>query len=94
MFSLQEIIKWLKKNITFKDWMLILVLLILFFLTRLIFLDKFPIFTDEGIYINWAKIAKVDASWRFISLTDGKQPLQTWFTIFFLKFFPDNTLLA
>ena len=94
MFNLQDIFKWFKKNITLKDWGMILILVILFLATRLIFLDKFPIFTDEGIYINWAKIAKVDASWRFISLTDGKQPLQTWFTIFFLKFFPDNPLLA
>jgi 4-amino-4-deoxy-L-arabinose transferase-like glycosyltransferase len=68
---------------------------ILFYLaTRLIRLDQFPIFTDEGIYIRWAKIAWHDASWRFISLTDGKQPLQTWATIPFLKLFPNNLLLA
>ena len=94
MFSLQKILQWFRRNLSLKDWGLILIIIILFLATRLILLDKFPIFTDEGIYINWAKIAKVDASWRFISLTDGKQPLQTWFTIFFLKFFPDNPLLA
>lgn len=66
----------------------------MFFLTRLVNLDQFPIFSDEGIYIRWAKVAKSDAAWRFISLTDGKQPLQTWGTIPFLKFFPDNALLA
>jgi 4-amino-4-deoxy-L-arabinose transferase-like glycosyltransferase len=31
---------------------------------------------------------------RFISLTDGKQPLQTWGTIPFLKLFADNLLLG
>lgn len=71
-----------------------IVIIGLFFLTRLINLDKFPIFSDEGIYIRWAKVAWQDAQWRFISLTDGKQPLQTWGTIPLLKFFPDNALLA
>jgi len=94
MFSFEKIFRWFKKNLSLRDWGVILLIIILFLITRLILLDKFPIFTDEGIYINWAKIAKVDASWRFISLTDGKQPLQTWFTIFFLKLFPDNPLLA
>jgi len=57
-------------------------------------LEQLPIFNDEGIYIHWAKIAWHDASWRFISLTDGKQPLQTWGTIPFLKLFPNNALFA
>ncbi|OGK31172.1 hypothetical protein A3F29_01130 [Candidatus Roizmanbacteria bacterium RIFCSPHIGHO2_12_FULL_33_9] len=94
MFSIQRIIAFFKKNFNRKDLLYIGLILLIFFATRLINLDKFPIFTDEGIYINWAKIAKNDAAWRFISLTDGKQPLQTWFTIFFLKFFPDNALFA
>ncbi|MFH1827252.1 MAG: glycosyltransferase family 39 protein [bacterium] len=94
MFSLQKIFNFFRKNFTKKGLIFISLILIGFFATRLINLDKFPIFTDEGIYINWAKIAKTDATWRFISLTDGRQPLQTWFTIFFLKFFPNNLLLA
>jgi len=94
MFILERIINFFKKNFNKKDLLYIGIILLTFFLTRLVLLDKFPIFTDEGIYINWAKIAKNDASWRFISLTDGRQPLQTWFTIFFLKFFPENALFA
>ncbi|KXK10841.1 MAG: hypothetical protein UZ22_OP11002000602 [Microgenomates bacterium OLB23] len=74
--------------------MLIGVVFVLFALTRLIKLDGFPIFSDEGIYIRWAKVAWKDATWRFISLTDGRQPLQTWATIPFLKLFEHNALLA
>lgn len=54
------------------------VLIILYFLTRLILLGSLPIFTDEAIYVRWSQIAANDASWRFISLTDGKQPGIIW----------------
>src|SRR3989339_1338800 len=94
MFDIFKILDFLKKTFTRKDVLLIILIASLFFLTRLINLDQFPIFSDEGIYIRWAKVAWHDASWRFISLTDGKQPLQTWATIPFLKLFPDNALLA
>ncbi|MDO9028477.1 MAG: glycosyltransferase family 39 protein [Candidatus Roizmanbacteria bacterium] len=94
MFDIFKIFSFLKKTFSRKDVLLIVLLISLYFLTRLINLDKFPIFSDEGIYIRWAKVAWHDASWRFISLTDGKQPLQTWGTIPFLKLFPDNALLA
>src|SRR3989338_5727310 len=94
MFDVFKIFSFLKKTFSRKDVLLILFLIGLYFLTRLINLDKFPIFSDEGIYIRWAKVAWHDASWRFISMTDGKQPLQTWGTIPFLKLFPDNALLA
>ena len=94
MFDIFAVITWIKKNLNKKDFFLIFLLIFFYFLTRLFNLDKFPIFSDEGIYIHWAKVAWHDASWRFISLTDGKQPLQTWGTIPFLKLFPDNALLA
>lgn len=35
--------------------------------------------------MRWAQIALHDASWRFISLTDGKQPLFIWFTALMMK---------
>ena len=82
------------KKVHKKRFLIILSLVGLYFLTRLINLDKFPIFSDEGIYIRWAKVAWHDASWRFISLTDGRQPLQTWGTIPFLKLFPQNLLFG
>src|SRR3990170_7284011 len=94
MFDIFAIISWIKKNLSKKNLLFIFLLILIYFLTRLYRLDQFPIFSDEGIYIRWAKVAWHDASWRFISLTDGKQPLQTWGTIPFLKLFPNNALLA
>ena len=94
MFDVGSIIDFFKKSFSRKDVLLIAICITAYLLTRLIALDKFPIFSDEGIYIQWAKVAWHDAAWRFISLTDGKQPLQTWGTIPFLKLFPDNALLA
>jgi len=94
MFDVCKTIGVIKKFFTKQDVVLMSFLLVVYFLTRLINLDKFPIFADEGIYIRWAKTAWHDASWRFISLTDGRQPLQTWGTIPFLKLFPNNALLG
>lgn len=94
MFDISRIFLFIKKRFSKKDVVFLILLLALFFLTRLVNLDKFPIFTDEGIYIRWAKVAWHDATWRFISLTDGRQPLQTWATIPFMKLFPNNLLLA
>lgn len=94
MFDLVGIFSWFKKNFTRRDSLIILLITAVYFLSRLINLENFPIFTDEGIYIRWAKVAWHDSNWRFISLTDGKQPLQTWGTIPFLKLFPENPLLA
>jgi len=51
-----------------------------------------PIFTDEAIYIRWAQIAKQDANWRFISLTDGKQPMFIWLMMVSLRFIRDPLL--
>lgn len=94
MFSIESIIKYLKKTFTRYDILIVFAIIFLYGLTRLTNLDHWPIFSDEGIYIRWAKVAWQDASWRFISVTDGRQPLQTWATIPFLKIFPNNMLLA
>ncbi len=64
-------------------------ILLLYFLTRLANLTGLPIFTDEAIYIRWSQIAGNDANWRFISLTDGKQPLYVWIAMILLKFIED-----
>jgi len=63
-----------------------------YFFMRLIYLGRLPIFTDEAIYIRWAQIALQDSSWRFISLTDGKQPMFVWVAMIFLKFIRDPLL--
>jgi len=60
-----------------------------YFTLRLIYLNRLPIFTDEAIYLRWAQIALHDASWRFISLTDGKQPMYVWVAMVFMKFIKD-----
>src|ERR1035437_1065413 len=64
-------------------------LTLVYFFLRLIFLNRMPIFTDEAIYVRWAQIALQDASWRFISLTDGKQPMYVWVAMVFMKFIKD-----
>ncbi len=65
-------------------------LVILYVFTRLYHLTTtLPIFTDEAIYIRWSQIALNDASWRFISLTDGKQPMYVWIALILLKLFHD-----
>ncbi|MBI2051206.1 hypothetical protein HYT33_00385, partial [Candidatus Roizmanbacteria bacterium] len=94
MLNIEGVLSFLKKQFKRRDLLILAVLVVAFFATRLINLDQFPIFTDEGIYIRWAKVAQRDATWRFISLTDGKQPLQTWATIPLIKFLPNNILLA
>ncbi len=67
-------------------------IVIVYFITRFYHLLSLPIFTDEAIYVRWAQIAKNDASWRFISLTDGKQPLFIWFMMIMMKFIHDPLL--
>lgn len=66
-----------------------LVFLAVFLFSRSYHLSEFPIFTDEAIYLRWAQIAKNDANWRFISLTDGKQPLYIWFVMVAMQFISD-----
>lgn len=67
-------------------------IIIFYFFTRLYNILDLPIFTDEAIYIRWAQIAKQDANWRFISLTDGKQPMFVWFAMILLRFVEDPLL--
>lgn len=94
MFDVFAFFEKAKKHVNALHLILAVLLLAAYFATRLINLENLPIFSDEGIYIEWAKTAWHDASQRFISLTDGKQPLQTWATIPFLKLFEDNALVA
>lgn len=70
------------------------VLIVAFFFSRLTNLTKLPIFTDEAIYVRWSQIGAQDANWRFISLTDGKQPMFTWITMILLRLVPHDPLFA
>lgn len=71
------------------EWVVIFGLVALYLLLALTHLTRLPIFVDEALYLRWSQIAWHDASWRFISLTDGKQPLYIWFVIPFMKFIAD-----
>src|SRR3990167_258047 len=73
----------------------ILVLLTLaYFFLRLYQIMSLPIFTDEAIYVRWSQIARQDASWRFISLTDGKQPMFVWIALNLMRFVKDPLLAS
>src|SRR5581483_6440546 len=67
-------------------------LTLIYFILRFYNLFSLPIFTDEAIYLRWAQIALHDANWRFISLTDGKQPLFIRVVMVVLKFIHDPLL--
>ena len=68
------------------------ILIIIYFASRLFSILSLPIFTDEAIYIRWAQIAAQDAKERFISLTDGKQPMFIWLMMISLRFIQDPLL--
>ena len=70
-------------------WIIAVLFIGIYFASRLVNLTDLPIFTDEAIYIRWAQIGGRDAAHRFISLTDGKQPLFVWFTMVTLRLFSD-----
>ncbi len=61
----------------------------LYFYLRLYNVMSLPIFTDEAIYVRWSQIARYDPSWRFISLTDGKQPLFVWLALNVMRLVED-----
>ncbi len=67
-------------------------IIVSYFSLRLAHLMSLPLFTDEAIYVRWSQIAKQDAAWRFISLTDGKQPMFVWWAMGAMKFFHDPLL--
>lgn len=61
-----------------KNLLILSLLSLLYFASRLINLKIIPIFTDEAIYTYWSQVALNDPAQRFISLEDGKQPLFIW----------------
>lgn len=69
--------------------LVVFVIVVGYLLTRLLTLTQIPIFTDEAIYLRWTQIASQDVNWRFISLTDGKQPLFIWLAIISLRIISD-----
>ena len=76
----------MKKDSQIIFWVIISTL---YFASRLINIQHFPIFTDEAIYSYWSQVALNDPQNRFISLEDGKQPLFIWLAAIFQSFIPD-----
>lgn len=72
-----------------KELIVSIIIVILYFFLRLIFLANLPIFTDEAIYIRWSQIARYDSESMFISLTDGKQPSFIWLTSMAMRLIND-----
>lgn len=72
----------------------LLLIIVAYFVSRLVQINNLPIFTDEAIYVRWSQIAGNDANWRFISLTDGKQPSFIWLAMTALKFIDDPLIAA
>lgn len=70
-----------------------IIIMLIYFFTRLYHLMDFPIFNDEAIYARWAQLAYRDPGEQFISLTDGKQPLFIWISLPMVHLFI-NPLLA
>lgn len=64
-------------------------LTLVYFFSRLYQIGSLPLFTDEAIYVRWSQIARYDAAWRFISLTDGKQPSFIWMAMIVMRLVSD-----
>lgn len=75
-----------------KHYLYLGIILVIYFLSRLINLNSLPVFGDEAIYVRWAQIIKSVDTLRFIPLTDGKQPLFMWLNAATLKFIADPLL--
>jgi len=77
------------KNKLIPEVGIVLLISILFLLTRIQNLTTLPVFGDEAIYLRWSQIIKSVDTLRFIPVTDGKQPLFMWLTVSFFKIFSD-----
>ncbi len=76
----------IKKNNWGLKIFLSLIIIAVYFFTRLQNLTAIPVFGDEAIYIRWSQIIKNEETLRFIPQTDGKQPLFMWVTAILLRF--------
>ena len=79
----------IKKNSIIFKILISILLIFLYFFSRLSNLTSIPVFCDEAIYIRWAQIIQSEETLRFIPQTDGKQPLFMWLNAVTLKLFSD-----
>lgn len=73
----------------FREILVLLLIVILYFGLRLPNLTLQPIFADEAIYIRWAQVMRAEPTLRFLPLSDGKPPLFMWVMIPLFKVFED-----
>ena len=66
---------------------------LLVFGVRALFLLRFPMYLDEGIYLSWAALFSQSRDYGYVSLNDGKTPLFMWLTSGMSQWF-SSTLLA
>lgn len=66
-----------------------IVIILFFLITRLINLDKLPIFNDEAIYLDWGWKEIHYKGELYFSLFDGKQPMLMWVFGIFQNVFKD-----
>lgn len=74
-------------------WIPLIVLGVIYLVSRLVSLLTIPLFTDESIYIYWAKVIATTHAQFFISLTDGKPPVLIWLISLLLSIFPNDWYL-
>lgn len=76
----------------FKEALILILILVIYFLFRLPNLTYQPIFADEAIYIRWAQVMKAEPTLRFLPLSDGKTPLFMWIMMPMFKVIEDPLL--
>ncbi|HWS49331.1 MAG TPA: glycosyltransferase family 39 protein [Candidatus Methanoperedens sp.] len=72
-----------------KNSLILGIICLIYFVSRIYRLDSLPVFGDEAIYLRWSQIIKSVDTLRFIPQSDGKQPLFMWLTAISLKFIED-----
>lgn len=60
----------------------------IYLVSRLLFLTRIPMFTDEAIYLRWSQIMATDWKFIYLPLTDGKPPLFMWLMALGMEILP------
>jgi 4-amino-4-deoxy-L-arabinose transferase-like glycosyltransferase len=68
-----------------RAWIGAAAIAVVYLATRLSFVDRFPYFFDEGTYAGFASQGANSLDQLFISLTIGREPLQIWLSIIWIK---------
>jgi len=79
----------------FKPPRLFLIVVMGFFVIRIIFIGTYPPFNDESIHIAWARYMVENPGARFISMVwGGKQPLPFWLFGWAERLYPSDPFFA